>query len=111
MKKSLFPAIKVFVMLFVAMVLTLVLSSCKEEEEAAPTEIPATATPAQSTFKPIVEIIYDENEFHIVDTTIVEYIGKGGDVKIPEKVTAIGDMAFSGRSDVTSCLLYTSRCV
>ena len=102
MKKSLFPAIKVFVMLFVAMVLTLVLSSCKEEEEAAPTEIPATATPAQSTFKPIVEIIYDENEFHIVDTTIVEYIGKGGDVKIPEKVTAIGDMAFSGRSDVTS---------
>ncbi|MFR1517572.1 MAG: leucine-rich repeat domain-containing protein [Clostridia bacterium] len=102
MKKSLLPAIKVFAMLFVAMVLTLVLSSCKKAEEAAPTEVPVTPAPPESTFKPIVEIVYDENEFYIVDTTIVEYIGKGGDVKIPEKVTAIGDMAFSGRSDVTS---------
>ena len=102
MKKSLFPVIKVFGTLCAAAALMFALSSCQEEEEPSATAAPSTPTPVQSTFKPVVDIIYDENEFQIVDTTIVEYIGDGGDVKIPEKVTAIGDMAFSGRSDVTS---------
>ena len=102
MKKRLSPAIKVFAVLAVALIFTLALSSCKKEEEAPATSAPATETPAQSTLKPSVEIDYDKTEFHIEETTIVEYIGKGGAVKIPEKVTAIGDMAFSGRSDVTS---------
>lgn len=102
MKKSLFPVIKVFGTLCAAAALMFALSSCQEEEEPSATAAPSTPTPVQSTFKPVVDIIYNENEFQIVDTTIVEYIGDGGDVKIPEKVTAIGDMAFSGRSDVTS---------
>ena len=107
MKKSLFPVIKVFGTLCAAAALMFALSSCQEEEEPSATAAPSTPTPVQSTFKPVVDIIYDENEFQIVDTTIVEYIGDGGDVKIPEKVTAIGDMAFSGRSELPSNLRKT----
>ena len=101
MKKSLLSATKVCLILL-ALVLTLALCACSSEEEPTATQAPSTEPPAVSTFKPVIEINYDKNEFTIVDTTIVEYIGDGGDVIIPEKVTAIGDMAFSGRSDVTS---------
>ena len=76
-------------------------AACSEEEPSATPTAAPESTPS-STFAPSEEIEYDPEEFHIVDTTIVEYLGKGGDVVIPEKVTAIGDMAFSNRSDVTS---------
>ena len=102
MKKSFLSTMKICLMLLVALVFTLSLYACTKEETAAPTESPSAEPPAIATFKPVVEIDYDKEEFTIVETTIVEYIGKGGDVVIPEKVTAIGDMAFSGRSDVTS---------
>ena len=102
MKKSLFSAIKVCLMLLVSLVLVFALCSCSGEKAPEATQAPSTEPPAIATFKPVVEINYDKTEFTIVETTIVEYIGKGGDVVIPEKVTAIGDMAFSGRSDVTS---------
>lgn len=82
-----------------ALVFTFV--ACKDAEVTEkPTPTP-DSTPS-TTFAPNNEIEYDPEEFHIVDTTIVEYLGDGGDVVIPDKVTTIGDMAFSNRSDVTS---------
>ncbi len=38
---------------------------------------------------------YDKNEFKIVGTTLVKYLGAGGAVVIPDGVTEIGEHAFS----------------
>ena len=53
------------------------------------------------------QVAYDESEtdeagFVWNGTAIKNYVGKGGDVKIPEKCTSIEDWAFSGRSSLTS---------
>ena len=44
----------------------------------------------------------DEDGFEWSGTTLVEYVGKGGDVKIPGKCTRIGAYAFDGCSGLTS---------
>ena len=89
--------------LVVIFVLALAVSfvACSDEEPSA-TPTPSVETTPQVTIAPSDEIEYDPNEFYIVGTTIVEYLGNGGDVVIPAKVKTIGAMAFSNRSDVTS---------
>jgi len=82
--------------------LLFVFVACQDEEPAGPTPTSKVEATPSSTYAPDEEIEYDPEEFHIVGTTIVEYLGDGGDVVIPEKVRTIGAMAFSNRSDVTS---------
>jgi len=49
----------------------------------------------------------DLQEFNIYDGVLGSYYGPGGDIVIPEGVTEIGDLAFSGRSDITSIFVPT----
>lgn len=44
-------------------------------------------------------------EFHIKDGELIRYTGRGGTVWIPAGVTAIGQNAFLGRSDITAIQL------
>ncbi len=74
-----------------------------EDDKAAPsaTQTP-TETPSGATPKPDVEITYDATQFDIVGTTLVEYIGDGGAVVVPDQITVIGANAFAGCTNVTS---------
>lgn len=75
---------------------------CKEDESKPSATKTPTATPSGSTPKPNVQITYDATQFDIVGTTLVEYIGDGGAVVIPNQVTVIGTNAFAGCTNVTS---------
>lgn len=101
MKKSFLSTTRVLLVSLATLSTVFAFSACKKEKEETKAPVSTTA-PAISTVAPIIEITYDENEFIVDGTTIVKYIGNGGKVEIPEKITAIGDMAFSGRSDVES---------
>ena len=70
--------------------------SAAELDELASVE--ATETDAEALDE-VQEIVFneskaDEDGFVWDGTTLVKYVGKGGDVKIPEKCTSIGDGAF-----------------
>ena len=80
--------------------------SAAEPEEVVTAEVAATETDAEALDE-TQEVVYDESEadadgFVWYGTTIVRYVGKGGDVKIPEKCTSIGDDGFQGCSSLTS---------
>ena len=71
--------------------------SAAELDELASVE--ATETDAEALDE-AQEIVFNESEadedgFVWDGTTLVKYVGKGGDVKIPEKCTSIGDGAFN----------------
>ena len=55
-----------------------------------------------ATLSPIYNIDYDPEQFIVSGSTLVEYIGKGGDVVVPNDITVIGDSAFAGAAEVTS---------
>ena len=60
----------------------------------------ATGTDAEALDENQETVYYDtsdadEDGFVWLGTTIVKYVGEGGDVKIPEKCTSIADYAFS----------------
>ncbi len=70
-------------------------------------EVPAATGTDAEALDEAQEVVYDESEadadgFVWYGTTIVRYVGKGGDVKIPEKCTSIGDVGFQGCSSLTS---------
>ena len=80
--------------------------SAAEPEEVVTAEVSATETDAEALDE-MQEVVYDESEadedgFVWDGTTIVKYVGKGGDVKIPEKCTRIGKWAFSYCGGLTS---------
>lgn len=78
-------------------------AGCSGEETTEATEKPVKNTEAPSaTLSPDITIDFDPAEFDIQGTTLVEYIGKGGEVKIPDDVTVIGANAFSGCENVTA---------
>ena len=70
-------------------------------------EVPgATGTDAEALDE-AQEVVYDESEadangFVWDGTTLVKYVGEGGDVKIPEGCTSIGPEAFADCSGLTS---------
>lgn len=69
----------------------------------------ATETDAEALDE-MQEAVYDESEadadgFKWNGTAIVGYVGKGGDVKIPEKCTSIGSSAFKGCDNLTSIVI------
>ena len=101
MKKSFLSTTRILLVLFVSLVMIFAFSACSEETAKPSNPVTATTEPAVSTVAPIEEIVYSEDEFIVEGTTIIEYIGDGGKVEIPAKITAIGDMAFSGCSNVT----------
>lgn len=47
----------------------------------------------------------EDFDFEIVDDVLIEYTGDGGDVVIPEGVTAIGADAFSSSEGLTSVVI------
>lgn len=63
-----------------------------------------SATPSAATKAPEIEITYDETQFDVSGTTLVEYIGDGGAVVIPDQITVIGENAFAGCTQVTSVI-------
>ena len=72
--------------------------SAAEPDKVVSGEMAATETDAEALDE-AQEVVYDESEadadgFVWDGTTIVKYVGKGGDVKIPEKCTSIGNGAF-----------------
>ena len=84
---------------------------------AEPASVAATATDAESgvseevteetSLEQAEEVVAagaetSEADFEWSGTKITKYIGKGGDVVIPSKSTAIGEWAFSGCSSLTS---------
>ena len=76
-------------------------------------EVPAATGTDAEALDEAQEVVYDESEadadgFVWYGTTIVRYVGKGGDVKIPEKCTSIGEMAFMGCSGLTSIKMPSS---
>ena len=78
--------------------------SAAEPEEVVTANATETDTEALDETQ---EAVYDESKadadgFVWYGTTIVKYVGKGGDVKIPEKCTGIGDDGFQGCSSLTS---------
>ena len=80
--------------------------SAAEPEEVVSGEMSATETDAEALDE-AREVVYDESKvdedgFVWDGTTLVKYVGKGGDVKIPEKCTSIGYDAFSFCSGLTS---------
>lgn len=78
--------------------------SAAEPEEVVTAN--ATETDAEALDE-TQEVVCDESKvdadgFVWYGTTIVKYVGKGGNVKIPEKCTGIGDDGFQGCSSLTS---------
>ena len=81
--------------------------SAAEPDEVVSAE--ATETDAEALDE-MQEAVYDESEadadgFKWNGTAIVGYVGKGGDVKIPEKCTSIGSSAFAYCSELTSIVI------
>ena len=81
--------------------------SAAEPDEVVSAE--ATETDAEALDE-MQEAVYDESEadadgFKWNGTEIVGYVGKGGDVKIPEKCTSIGSFAFKGCDNLTSIVI------
>ena len=81
--------------------------SAAEPDEVVSAE--ATETDAEALDE-MQEAVYDESEadadgFKWNGTAIVGYVGKGGDVKIPEKCTSIGSSAFKGCDNLTSIVI------
>ena len=81
--------------------------SAAEPDEVVSAE--ATETDAEALDE-MQEAVYDESEadadgFKWNGTAIVGYVGKGGDVKIPEKCTSIGSFAFKGCDNLTSIVI------
>ena len=80
--------------------------SAAEPEEVVSGEMSATETDAEALDE-AREVVYDESKadaygFVWDGTKLVKYVGKGGDVKIPEGCTGIGSDAFSECSGLTS---------
>ena len=81
--------------------------SAAEPDEVVSAE--ATETDAEALDE-MQEAVYDESEadadgFKWNGTAIVGYVGKGGDVKIPEKCTSIGSSAFKECDNLTSIVI------
>ena len=81
--------------------------SAAEPDEVVSAE--ATETDAEALDE-MQEAVYNESEadadgFKWNGTAIVGYVGKGGDVKIPEKCTSIGIFAFKGCDNLTSIVI------
>ena len=81
--------------------------SAAEPNEVVTVE--ATETDAEALDE-MQEAVYDESEadadgFKWNGTSIVGYVGKGGDVKIPEKCTSIGSFVFDGCANLTSVVI------
>ena len=78
----------------------------EEPTEMVTAEVSATETDAEALDE-AREVVYDESKadaygFVWDGTKLVKYVGKGGDVKIPEGCTGIGSDAFSECSGLTS---------
>jgi len=58
-----------------------------------------TETDAPATLVPVIE---DEGLSISSDGVLISYTGSGGEVKIPHRVTSIGDLAFNGCASLTS---------
>ena len=92
-------------------IMALVLSLCIafgafaacSNDEPEPTEAP-TPEPSHSAapLAPIYNIEYDPEQFIVEGSTLVDYIGKGGAVEVPNDITVIGSGAFAGETEVTS---------
>ncbi len=83
--------------------------SAAEPGEVVTAEVSATKTDAEALDE-AQEVVYDESKadaygFVWDGTTLVKYVGKGGDVKIPEGCTRIGADAFSECSGLTSIVV------
>ena len=81
-------------------------TGCNDEEITAPTPTvkPSATTPPASTPKPDQEIQYDKTQFEVSGTTLVKYLGTGGAVTIPDRITTIAKGAFRNCSGVTSVI-------
>ena len=80
--------------------------SAAEPEEVVTAEVSATETDSEALDE-TQEVVYDESEADVDGfvwngTTLVKYVGEGGDVKIPEKCISIGFKAFSDCSGLTN---------
>lgn len=70
--------------------------SAAEPDKVVSGEMAATETDAEALDE-AQEVVYDESKvdedgFVWDGTTLVKYVGKGGEVKIPEGCTSIGDI-------------------
>ncbi|MBO4327580.1 MAG: leucine-rich repeat domain-containing protein [Clostridia bacterium] len=77
-------------------------AACKDEEPEATPVPTAEPTHQAATLSPIYNIEYDPEQFIVSGSKLVEYIGEGGDVVVPNDITVIGASAFAGASKVTS---------
>ena len=77
-------------------------AACNDEEADATPEPTIEPTHQAATLSPIYNIDYDPEQFIVSGSTLVEYIGKGGEVIVPNDITVIGDSAFAGAAEVTS---------
>lgn len=88
-----------------------VLNACRGNANATPapaktTPAPAKTTPAPAKTTPVpVKPATASQDFEINNGVLMKYVGKGGNVKVPDGVTVIGNRAFYGCTDVTSIRL------
>ena len=78
--------------------------SAESEEDPAPTTNPAVP----ETGGPVDSTSANENDFVIEDGVLIEYIGQGSDVVIPDSVTSIGYKAFKECTSLTSVTISDS---
>ena len=56
-------------------------------------------------FSALAEEVTDENGFVTEGTVLVDYVGEGGDIVIPDGITEIGERAFEGNRTITSVVI------